>query len=166
MNTVPFAAPRSNLAPGAAAPRPAATAACTTHDAEWVELHAALIRLVDLGHVRALTPPARGGACSGCGLVRATTPAGHPYCVNCTRLAPGPGGAAAARARREREGCRRAVVIVVREAGEATTKQVAGVLRKAHGRGTVVKALADLTRAGRLVNARDRRGYRLAGGRS
>lgn len=72
-----------------------------------------------------------------------------------------------ARPSRERDGCRRAVVIVVRELGEATAKQVSAALKKAHGRGTVTKALADLTRAGRLVNRSDKRGYRVAeGGRA
>ncbi|HYH65563.1 MAG TPA: hypothetical protein VD866_12775 [Urbifossiella sp.] len=63
---------------------------------------------------------------------------------------------------RARQGCRRAVLIVVREAGEVTAKKVQAILRKAHGPGTVEKALADLTAAGRLVNLRDKRGYRLA----
>src|SRR5215510_2402718 len=36
--------------------------------------------------------------------------------------------------------------------------------RAGHGPGTVAKALADLTKAGELLNPQDRRGYRLPGG--
>lgn len=47
-----------------------------------------------------------------------------------------------------------------------TTKDVARELREARvvvGASTVLKALAELTQAGQLVNPRDRRGYRLPG---
>jgi hypothetical protein len=54
---------------------------------------------------------------------------------------------------------------VVQAVGRALTrKEVIRALRaagKAHGPGTVDKALADLTAAGELVNPRDKRGYRL-----
>lgn len=65
-----------------------------------------------------------------------------------------------------RAGCRADILEVVRAAGRALThKQLVRVLREAgrpHGPGTVMKALAELTRAGELVNPKDRRGYRLA----
>jgi hypothetical protein len=64
-----------------------------------------------------------------------------------------------------RAGCRRDILAVVLAAGRPLTfKEVVRALREAgprHGRGTVEKALADLTAAGELVNRRDRRGYRL-----
>ena len=46
-----------------------------------------------------------------------------------------------------------------------TAKEVVQALRRQgrpHGPGTVTKALAELTRAGELVNPKDKRGYRLA----
>jgi hypothetical protein len=65
----------------------------------------------------------------------------------------------------ERSRCRADVLSVVRSAGRPLTrKDVVRALRAAgtpHGPGTVNKALAELTRAGELVNPRDRRGYRL-----
>jgi hypothetical protein len=75
----------------------------------------------------------------------------------------------AAAERRKRTGgrqeCKRDVVQVVRDAGQALTrKEVVKALRlaaKDHGPGTVAKALADLTAAGELVNLKDKRGYRL-----
>ena len=61
--------------------------------------------------------------------------------------------------------CRKDIVEVVRAAGRPlTSKEVVRALRDAgrpHGSGTVAKALADLTKAGELVNTRDKRGYRL-----
>lgn len=54
---------------------------------------------------------------------------------------------------------------MLRHAGRPLTrKQLVRALREAgtgHGPGTVAKALADLTRAGELVNIRDKRGYQL-----
>jgi hypothetical protein len=65
----------------------------------------------------------------------------------------------------QRAGCKRDIVEVVREAGRPLTfKKVVKALREAgfrHGRGTVMKALAERTAAGELVNHRDKRGYRL-----
>jgi Fe2+ or Zn2+ uptake regulation protein len=64
-----------------------------------------------------------------------------------------------------RAGCKRDIVEVVREAGRPLTfKEVVRALRGAgrgHGKGTVMKALAELTAAGELVNHKDKRGYRL-----
>jgi hypothetical protein len=58
---------------------------------------------------------------------------------------------------------------VVAATGQALTrKEVIRALRSAgknHGPGTVVKALADLTAAGELVNPKDKKGYRPAGWR-
>jgi hypothetical protein len=66
-----------------------------------------------------------------------------------------------------RAGCRADIVAVVRSTGRALThKQLVRRLREAgtpHGPGTVMKALAELTRAGELVNPKDKKGYRLAG---
>jgi hypothetical protein len=57
------------------------------------------------------------------------------------------------------------VLAVARSVGRALTrKEVIRALKDAglrHGVGTVAKALAELTRAGELVNLRDKRGYRL-----
>lgn len=65
-----------------------------------------------------------------------------------------------------RAGCRADILTVIRHAGRALThKQLVRALREAgtpHGPGTVMKALAELTRAGELVNPKDKRGYRLA----
>jgi hypothetical protein len=65
-----------------------------------------------------------------------------------------------------RTGCRADILEVVRAAGKAMThRQLVLALRDAgtpHGPGTVMKALAELTRTGELVNPKDRRGYRLA----
>ena len=65
-----------------------------------------------------------------------------------------------------RAGCRADILAVVRAAGRALThRQLVRALREAgrpHGPGTVMKALAELTRAGELVNPKDKRGYRLA----
>jgi hypothetical protein len=65
-----------------------------------------------------------------------------------------------------RAGCRADILTAVRAAGRALThKRLVRALREAgtpHGPGTVMKALADLTRSGQLVNPKDRRGYRLA----
>jgi hypothetical protein len=65
----------------------------------------------------------------------------------------------------ERAGCRRDVLEVL-AAGRVplTFKEVLKALRDAgrvHGKGTVMKALADLTKSRELVNLRDKRGYRL-----
>jgi len=66
----------------------------------------------------------------------------------------------------ERVGCRGDVLEVVAAAGiPLTFKEVVKALRDAgrtHGKGTVMKALADLTKSGELINLRDKRGYRLA----
>ena len=70
-------------------------------------------------------------------------------------------------ARRAR--CRADVMAVVERAGRPLTrKEVVRALRgggrgRGHGGGTVEKALAELTRAGQLVNTRDKTGYRLPG---
>jgi hypothetical protein len=65
-----------------------------------------------------------------------------------------------------RAGCRADILAVIRGAGRALThKQLVRALREAgtpHGPGTVMKALAELTRVGQLVNPKDKRGYRLA----
>lgn len=65
----------------------------------------------------------------------------------------------------KREECKAAVLAAVRAAGRPlTAKELTRALKEAragHGPGTVAKALADLTAAGRLVNTRDKRGYRL-----
>lgn len=65
-----------------------------------------------------------------------------------------------------RTGCRADILEVFRVARKAMThRQVVRALRdagKPHGSGTVMKALADLTRSEELVNLKDRRGYRLA----
>jgi hypothetical protein len=64
--------------------------------------------------------------------------------------------------------CREDVVAAVERAGRPLTRKevvraLKGSGRAGHGGGTVEKALADLTRAGRLVNTRDKKGYRLPG---
>ncbi|AMV29415.1 hypothetical protein VT84_33785 [Gemmata sp. SH-PL17] len=68
-----------------------------------------------------------------------------------------------------RDECRTDILAVVTAAGQARTqKEIVRELKlagKAHGPGTVVKALADLTTSGVLVNPRDKKGYRLAGWR-
>ena len=65
-----------------------------------------------------------------------------------------------------RDECRADTIEAVRSAGEALTrKEIVRELKlagKAHGPGTVAKALADLTTSGVLVNPRDKKGYRLA----
>ena len=65
-----------------------------------------------------------------------------------------------------RAGCRADILAVIRAAGRALThRQLVRALREAgtpHGPGTVMKALAELTRAGELVNPKDKKGYRLA----
>jgi hypothetical protein len=65
-----------------------------------------------------------------------------------------------------RAGCRSDILAVVGAAGRALTyKEVVRALREAgtpHGPGTAMKALAELTRTGELVNPKDKRGYRLA----
>jgi hypothetical protein len=66
---------------------------------------------------------------------------------------------------RRRAGCKADILEVVREAGRPLTfKEVVRALREAglrHGRGTVMKALAELTAGGELINHRDKKGYRL-----
>lgn len=66
-----------------------------------------------------------------------------------------------------RAACRADIKAVIGAAGRALThKQLVRALREAgtpHGPGTVMKALAELTRSGELVNPKDKRGYRLAG---
>jgi hypothetical protein len=68
-----------------------------------------------------------------------------------------------------RAGCKADIVEAVRVAGKPLTrKEVVKALRegkKGHGTGTVAKALAELTRAGELVNQKDKKGYRLPGWR-
>lgn len=68
-----------------------------------------------------------------------------------------------------RAGCRTDILAAVAAAGRALTfKEVVRALKdggKAHGPGTVTKALAELTAAGELVNPLDKKGYRLAGWR-
>ncbi len=69
-------------------------------------------------------------------------------------------------ARRAR--CRADVLAAVGRAGRPLTrKEVVRVMKgpgqAGHGAGTVEKALAELTRAGQLVNTRDKTGYRLPG---
>lgn len=58
------------------------------------------------------------------------------------------------------------ILAVIRAAGRAMThKQLVRALREAkkpHGPGTVMKALAELTRSGELKNPKDKKGYRLA----
>ncbi|MBP3957815.1 hypothetical protein J8F10_21390 [Gemmata sp. G18] len=65
-----------------------------------------------------------------------------------------------------RDECRADIIEALRAAGEALTrKEIVRELKlagKAHGPGTVAKALADLTTSGVLVNPRDKKGYRLA----
>lgn len=62
--------------------------------------------------------------------------------------------------------CRADILAVIRASGRALThKQLVRALREAnkpHGPGTVMKALAELTRTGELVNPKDKKGYRLA----
>jgi Fe2+ or Zn2+ uptake regulation protein len=62
--------------------------------------------------------------------------------------------------------CRADIVAVISAAGRALThKQLVRALREAgtpHGPGTVMKALAELTRSGELKNPKDKKGYRLA----
>lgn len=66
----------------------------------------------------------------------------------------------------ERAVCRADILEVVAKVGRALIrKEVVQALRaagRAHGPGTVAKALAELTRSGELVNPQDKRGYRLA----
>jgi hypothetical protein len=61
--------------------------------------------------------------------------------------------------------CKADIVDVIRAANQPLTrKEVIQELRKArkhHGRGTVAKALADLTAAGELSNPKDKKGYRM-----
>ncbi|HEY1186914.1 MAG TPA: hypothetical protein VGE74_04620 [Gemmata sp.] len=68
-----------------------------------------------------------------------------------------------------RELCRADILELVRAApGPRTRKEIITALKaagKRHGPSTVAKALADLTRAGELVNPKDKRGYRLGGWR-
>ena len=73
-----------------------------------------------------------------------------------------------ARPRRDssrRAGCRRDILDLVRSAGKPLTrKQVVRGLKdagKAHGLGTVAKALAELTTGKELENPKDKKGYRL-----
>ncbi len=65
----------------------------------------------------------------------------------------------------KREECKAAILAAVAAAGRPlTTKDLGRALKErhaGHGPGTIVKALADLTAAGLLVNTRDKRGYRL-----
>ncbi|QDU20553.1 hypothetical protein [Urbifossiella limnaea] len=62
--------------------------------------------------------------------------------------------------------CRSDILAVIGASGRALThKQLVRALREAgtpHGPGTVMKALAELTRMGELVNPKDKKGYRLA----
>ncbi|HEY1189422.1 MAG TPA: hypothetical protein VGE74_17345 [Gemmata sp.] len=66
-----------------------------------------------------------------------------------------------------RDECRTDILDVVRAAGTPLTrKEVVRDLKltgKSHGVSTVVKALADLTAAGALINPKDKKGYRLPG---
>lgn len=66
-----------------------------------------------------------------------------------------------------REECRADILAVIAAAGNSLTrKEVVQALKSAgrrHGEGTVVKALADLTAAGHLLNPKDKKGYRLPG---
>ncbi len=61
--------------------------------------------------------------------------------------------------------CRADILAVIRAVSRALThKQLVRALREAgtpHGPGTVMKALAELTRTGELVNPKDKKGYRL-----
>jgi hypothetical protein len=70
------------------------------------------------------------------------------------------------RPRGERAGCKQDTLAALRAAGRPLTRKlIVKALRDAktgHGTGTVAKALADLTKAGDLLNPRDRRGYRLS----
>jgi hypothetical protein len=70
------------------------------------------------------------------------------------------------RSRGERAGCKQDILAALRAAGRPLTRNsIVKALRDAktgHGPGTVAKALADLTKAGDLLNPRDRRGYRLS----
>jgi hypothetical protein len=94
--------------------------------------------------------------------LRVTDSAGR---VACTIVVWATGGAGP-RPRGRRAGCRAAVLAVLRVAGRAMTHgQLLEALRDAgtpHSPATVMRALADLTRAGEVVNPKDRRGYRLA----
>lgn len=83
------------------------------------------------------------------------------------RAMPTARGEARGRRGGRRAGCREDILAVLRAAGRPLTrKQLVKALREAkaaHGPGTVAKALAELTRAGELVNPMDKRGYRLPG---
>jgi hypothetical protein len=82
-----------------------------------------------------------------------------------SRLMPTAGAERQRRPKGARTECKVDIVEVVGTAGRALTrKEVIRALRlagKAHGAGTVAKALADLTATGELVNPKDKRGYRL-----
>ena len=112
--------------------------------------------------LRALT-----GQPSGRGPVRVADAAGGLACLVLVWPADGRMPTAASRRAKggHREQCRADVLAVVAAAGEPVTqKEVIRALKVAgarHGAGTVIKALADLTAAGALVNPRDKRGYRL-----
>jgi hypothetical protein len=66
-----------------------------------------------------------------------------------------------------RTGCRADILAALTTAGvPLTRRQLVRVLRQRrtpHGSGTVAKALAELTRSGRLHNPKDKIGYRLTG---
>lgn len=82
-----------------------------------------------------------------------------------TRAMPVAGAERRRRAGGGRVECKQDVVEVVRAANRPLTrKQIVKALKsagKAHGPGTIAKALADLTAAGELVNLKDKKGYRL-----
>ncbi|VTR91569.1 unnamed protein product [Gemmata massiliana] len=66
---------------------------------------------------------------------------------------------------RPRNECRTDILAVVTAGQARPRKEIVRELKlaaKVHCPGTVVKALADLTTSGVLVNPRDKKGYRLA----
>jgi hypothetical protein len=69
------------------------------------------------------------------------------------------------RPRGARSDCKTDILEALRAAQQPQTrKEVVKALRKtgkAHGLGTVAKALADLTASGELMNPKDKKGYRL-----
>ncbi|QEL14816.1 hypothetical protein PX52LOC_01714 [Limnoglobus roseus] len=83
-----------------------------------------------------------------------------------TRPMPTASAARRPRSPGQRAGCKGDILAAIRDAGRPLTrKQIVKLFRderKGHGPGTVAKALADLTKAGELVNPKDKRGYRLA----
>lgn len=117
-------------------------------------------------HRDAAPPPCR--SCGGDDTFWHTDPGERTpelICLDCVQVEPLRTEPARVQPPEGRARCRADIVAAVRAAGgPVTRKDIVRLLRPTgHGASTIVKALADLTAAGDLVNLLDKRGYCLPG---